>query len=248
MCMNSHSLQLTCSGFSVFVIGLFLLGFLKVKACVIAKLVACFALKFFAGQWNPSRWVESPHLQHLSLFLWANLGSKLFLYQFGGLCTSFLCCTCFCLAEDFFFFYLPFYNSVLVVHYVDLGCLGITSHLFDVSCCGLGAFHLLGKLTYFASQELVKVHTSFFDCLGDKLLIFEKKKISLCSILAVSRGYLTRLICAWTVLYHLSMLLVPCLKLGNKSKWVLTSFSWGLQNSSKHSQIVSKLRSSLGRF
>ena len=136
-----------------------------------------------------------------------------------------------------------------MVHEFDLCCLGITSHLFDVSCCGLGAFHLLGKLAHLACKEPVKVHTSFIYCLGDKLLIFEKKqKISLCNILPVSGGYLARLICVWTALYHSSMLLVLCLKLVNKSKWALTSFTWGLQNSSKHSQIVSKLRSSLGRL
>ena len=46
----------------------------------------------------------------------------------------------------------------------------------------------------------------------------KNQQISLCSILAVSGGYLARLICAWTTLYHSSILLVPCLKLFNKSK------------------------------
>ena len=72
--------------------------------------------------------------------------------------------------------------------------------------------------------------------------------MSLCKILAVSRGYFARLIWAWTALHHSSMLLFPWQKLVNKSKWALTSLAWGLQNSSKCSQIVSKLRSSLGRF
>ena len=118
------------------------------------------------------------------------------------------------------------------------------SHLFDVPCCGLGAFHLLGKLAHLACQKLVKVHTFLINCLGDKFLIIEKKQKISCSILAVSGRYLARLICAWTAWYYSSMLLVPCLKLVNKPKQALTSFTWGLQ----HSQIVSKLRSSLGRL
>ena len=36
------------SGFPVLVIGLFLLGFLKAKACVVAKHMVCFALEFFS--------------------------------------------------------------------------------------------------------------------------------------------------------------------------------------------------------
>ena len=65
--------------------------------------------------------------------------------------------------------------------------------------------------------------------------------------LGISGGYLARLIWACIVLYHSSTLLVPCQKLVKRSKQALTLFTWGLQNSSKWSQVVSKLRSSLGR-
>ena len=98
-----YQLQLMHSGCPLLVTGLFLLCFLDAKACVVAKLVACFALVFFGLHWNPSRWAESPHLLHLSLFLWANLGWKLFLYWFGGLCSPFFWCACFCLVVVFSF-------------------------------------------------------------------------------------------------------------------------------------------------
>ena len=72
--------------------------------------------------------------------------------------------------------------------------------------------------------------------------------MSLCKILAVSGGYLARLPCACTALYHSSILLLPCLKLVRRSKWAHTSFDWGLQNSSNFPQIVSKVNSSDGKL
>ena len=70
------------------------------------------------------------------------------------------------------------------------------------------------------------------------LMVFEtnssscrkNQKMSLCSILAVSGGYLARLNCVCTVLYHSSTLVLPCQKLVRRSKWADTSFDWGLQN------------------
>ena len=91
-------------------------------------------------------------------------------------------------------------------------------------CCGLWAFHFLGQLAHTACGELVKIHTAFLYCFGHKVLIFHKKnqRMSLCSILAFSGGYLARLIWACTALYHSSTLLVSCLKLVKRSKQALT--------------------------
>ena len=62
--------------------------------------------------------------------------------------------------------------------------------------------------------------------------------MSLCDIVAVSAGYFARLIWAWTVLYHTSTLISPCLKL------VKRSMVWGLQSSSNLFQSTSKHKSS----
>ena len=54
----------------------------------------------------------------------------------------------------------------------------------------------------------------------------------LCRILAVSGGYLYRLICFWTALNHSSTDLSPFLKLVSRLNLALTLFACGLQNSS----------------
>ena len=71
--------------------------------------------------------------------------------------------------------------------------------------------------------------------------------MSLWMIFAVSGGYLARLTCTCTVLYHSSTLLLPCLKLVRRSNLACTSFDWGLQNSSNLSQIISSVSRSVGR-
>ena len=60
----------------------------------------------------------------------------------------------------------------------------------------------------------------------------------------VSCGYLAKLICACTVLYHLSTDQCPCLKLASKSNLALISFVCGLQNSSNFCQMTSRVVSS----
>ena len=250
MHMNGSSHQVMHSRFSVLVSGLFLLGLLEAKACVVAKLVACLALNFFSWALEPFKMSGISTLATPIFVLWANLGSKLFLYWFGGLCSTFLCCTCFSLTEDFFFLCLPFDNSVhwwcIRLIWAAWGspatyfmCLAVALELSIF----LASWHTLlaGNLPRFTLPSFIVLETNFSS-------FSNNQKISLCSILADSGGYLARLICAWSTLYHSSMLLVPCLKLVNKSKWALTSFAWGLQNSSKHSQIVSKLRSALDRL
>ena len=72
--------------------------------------------------------------------------------------------------------------------------------------------------------------------------------MSLCSILAVSRGYLAMFTCACMVLYHSSMLQFPCLKLISKSNLAQTSLDCGLQYSSYFPHIVSSISSFEDKF
>ena len=67
--------------------------------------------------------------------------------------------------------------------------------------------------------------------------------MSHCRILAVSEGYLHKLICFWTALNHSSSDLSPCLKLVSKSNRALTSFDCGLQKSSNLVHNVFKVSS-----
>ena len=67
--------------------------------------------------------------------------------------------------------------------------------------------------------------------------------MSCCRILAISEGYLHKLICFWTALNHSSTDLSPCLKLVSKSNWALTSFDCGLQKSSNLVHNVFKISS-----
>ena len=99
---------------------------------------------------------------------------------------------------------------------------------------------LLGNLSKSKLPSLIVLDTNSSSCR-------KKQKMSLCKILAVSWGYLARLTCACTVLYHLSSLLLPCVKLVRRSKWVHTSFNQGLQNSSNFPQIVMRLTPLMAR-
>ena len=92
---------------SVLVIGLILLDFLETKACIMAKLVAGLALKFFCWTLEPFKMSGISTLATpIFVFMSQYLELKLFFYWYGGLCSTFLWCTCFCLAENFFFLYL----------------------------------------------------------------------------------------------------------------------------------------------
>ena len=116
-----------------------------------------------------------------------------------------------------------------------LVCLAVA---FELSILFTGCLTLLaGKFSKSTLPSFMVLDTK--SPLGKK-----NQSISWCRILAVSGGYLARLMCSCTTLYHSSTLLLPCLKLVRRSKWALTSFDCGLQNSSNFPQIVSKLSSS----
>ena len=107
----------------------------------------------------------------------------------------------------------------------------------------------------FLASSLTLLAGSFSRSMLESLIVLEtissslrkNQNISLCSILAISGGYFARLICAWTVLYHSSTLISPCLKLVRRSNLALTSLVWGLQNSSNLFQIISKHNSFWGK-
>ena len=67
------------------------------------------------------------------------------------------------------------YFCVLMPHQTDLHSLWVTSHLLDMVCSCLGAFHFLDKLSYFTSWKFLKIHITIIDGLGYKFLIMQEK-------------------------------------------------------------------------
>ena len=118
--------------------GLFLLIPLIAKACKWPNVWHALHWNFLAGHWNPSKWAESPHLGHLSLYLFASLGSK-FLLKWHW-------CWMFCILVMWLPLLDPLFSScilawwefsLLVVHEINLGGLQVTCYLPDVPCSGL---------------------------------------------------------------------------------------------------------------
>ena len=138
---------------------------------------------------------------------------------------------------------------VLVSEKVDLHGLWITCNLLYVACSGLGTLHSFHKLAHSACGKLVQIYTSITDGSRYKFFISQEKPKNVpLENLGSFWGYLGRLTCACTAVYHSSMLWLPCLKLVRRSKWVYTSFDWGLQNSSKFPQMMSKVNLSDGKL
>ena len=118
-------------------------------------------------------------------------------------------------------------------------CLVVTFELsiFFASCLTL----LAGNLSRSMLLSLIVLETNFSS--------FKKyQRMSLWSILADSGGYLATAVWVCIALYHSSTDLFPCWKLLSKSNLPLTSFDWGLQNSSNFSQMVSSVKSSVDKF
>ena len=117
----------------------------------------------------------------------------------------------------------------------------------DISVQYFGCFQRVfcqSDLGLYSAVPFINAPVALSDTNSSSLI--KSQKISLCCILAVSRGYFARVTWACTVLYQSLMLLLPCLKLVRRSNWALTPLDWGFQNSSNWSHIVSKLSSSLG--
>ena len=102
-------------------------------------------------------------------------------------------------------------------------------------------------LTLLAGNLSRSILESFIVLETNSSSLRKNQKMSLCNILAVSWGYLAKLICDCTALYHSSTEQSPCLKLVIKSNLALISSVCGLQNSSKFCQVTSKHISSGAR-
>ena len=204
---------------------------------------------FLVGHWNPSKWAESPHLGHLSLYLCASLGSKFLLNLLDAGCSAFLWWDCLGLMPCFLFLFFPDESSVHWQHskliWAAYGSL--------VTClmCLVVAFELSN---FFASWHTLLAGNLSRSTLPS-LIVLETKSpsfmknhnMSWCKILAVSGGYLARLTWACTALYYSSMLLLPWQKHVSKSKLTLTSLECSLQNFPNLSHMVPRFNSSLGK-
>ena len=82
----------------------------------------------------------------------------------------------------------------------------------------------------------------------NSLSVIIKQKMSLVRIAAVSLGYSHDGMCAYTALYHSSMLLLPCQKAVNKLNLAQTALDCGLQKSSNLDHMVCDVTSSVRRF
>ena len=104
------------SGFSVLVIGLFLLGFLKAKACVVAKLMACRALEFFCWALEPFKmsWIST--LATAIFIFMRQFSVKTLLVLAWWSLIYILVLPLFLLGWRFFILHLPLDNSVCWWH------------------------------------------------------------------------------------------------------------------------------------
>ena len=76
----------------------------------------------------------------------------------------------------------------------------------------------------------------------------KNQNMSLCIILAVSRGYLAKFTCACMALYHSSTLQFPWQKLVSRSNLAWTSFDCSLQYSLYFPYMISRVSSLEGKF
>ena len=194
---------------------------------------------FFAGHVNPSWWLVSPHLEHL---LWLPEGGSLFEVGrkwlpliFWPWCRSFLhdglLLPCLGLVWDFFFLYLCWGSSVLwwcsKLIWATWGspdtCFICLTVAFELSNF-LANWHILltGNLLTLMLPSLMVLDTKSSS-------LRKNQNMSLCSILAVSGGYLAKFTCACMALYHSSMLWFPWWKLVSRSNLAWTSLDCGLQ-------------------
>ena len=154
-----------------------------------------------------------------------------------------LCCNCLCLLIGLFFLlylvvWIPFSGAAGYWTGSLATCLiwyTVALELCNVFISSLTL--LVGNLSKSTLPSIMVLDT--------KPSSHEKnQKISQCNIFAVSGGYFVRLICAWTALYHLLILLLPWKKLVKRLNWAWTSFDCSLQKSLNLSQIVSRFISS----
>ena len=154
----------------------------------------------FARHWKPSRWVESPHLLHLSFCLWALLELKGFLYWLGCFCSTFLFCIGLGLAWGLCILYFPLDSSVCwcLIKWI---CVARISPATCLMCLAVAL-----ELSYFLASWHTLVAGNLSKPTLPSFMVFETKSsshrknqnISLCKILAVFVGTLQD----WPVLVH----------------------------------------------
>ena len=157
----------------------------------------------------------------------------------------------------FFFLYLPLVIQCTADAWGWSGCMGVSSTCF---ICLAVAFELPSswQVVHPACWELIKVHTAFIYCFRNKVLIFRKKKQTISSMKYLGclwwvfgkidwprTTFNLRTYCIIPLIYTSCTLPEACQEIKVGLYFILP---WDLLNSSKHSQIVSKLRSSLGRL
>ena len=135
---------------------------LIILTCKLSKLVASFTLELFTGHWHPSTWAESPHLEHLSLFLCTFLGSKLFL-NWPDNCWWFSLPAFLCLVV--LTWQMVFSSCVLLMRGLCADAslnwfaqLVGHRHMFDMVCSCLGTLHFLGNLPDSACRKFCDPH------------------------------------------------------------------------------------------
>ena len=156
---------------------------------------------------------------------------------------------CLCLTTGFLFLCFPGGSSVCWYH-MRLTCTVSGSPATCLMCLAVAL-----ELPIFLASWCTLLAANFSRSTPPSLIVLDTNSsshrknwnISQCKILAVSGGYLARLIWACTALYHSSTLLLACLKLVTRSNWALTLLDWSLQNYSNLSHIVSRLNSSLDK-
>ena len=180
-------------------------------------LVQCLHWYFLARQLNPCACGESPHLVH-----WFG-----FLAEGKGVCWfTCLCCwgCCHLVPVLGYGLLLPFF--FLGSRLVWLCCKTFTwvaPCILDVCCLMCLAVALLDSSFLAICHTLAAgycsslVLPSLIVLAINSLSTMKSQKMFLVRIAAVSSGYSHNGICANTALYHLSMLLLPCQKVVNKS-------------------------------
>ena len=190
-------------------------------------------------------WGVSPHLWHLSSWLVCsclnlsfscdNLSvfiSSCWYLELVGLGLNFLC----------FLWNLLGGSSV---HWCLSKCTCVACGLFD-TCLMYFAVDLdhcsffANCLTLLAGNLSRSILESFIVLETNSSSLRKNLKMSLCNILALSWGYLAKLICNCTALYHSSTEWSSYLKLVSKSNLALFLFVCGLQNSSNFCHMISK--------
>ena len=155
---------------------------------------------------------------------------------------------------------LLFLNCFLLALFGGISALWCLNKFTWVACGSLDIFlmclavdlddyNLLEKCLTLVAGKFFRINVGIINCFTENSSSLRKKQnMSVCKIFAVSAGYFARLNCAWTALCHSSTLISPCLKLVQRSNLALTSMVWGLQNSSNVFNIISKHKSSGGKY